>query len=149
MSFSISAGTRLYVGTPLEVYSLSAFQGVSYTEVGEIESFGEIDGGADVYEVIDPGLMRSVRFKRAADSGILAVVAADDQDDPGQNILRQAQRDVYSENHAFKIALPLPSGQQTSFFLGCVLKANRTPGDVNSVRKVTFAIAVNSDLLEA
>lgn len=147
MGFSITAGTRFYVGGETKVVSLQAFQADTYVEVREVESFGEIGDGAANYEAIDPRTARTIRLKRAYDGGVLAVVAADDMDDAGQIALHEARHDKFIDDVNFRIDLPQDDTIHSFYFSGSVLGVRRSPRGVNDVRTVTFSIAVNTELM--
>src|SRR3954468_17791323 len=93
MAVAKTAGTRLYVGPDVNTDTIGAlsdsdavtyFEGLSWTEVEEIESFGDLGDSADVATFASVKDRRMRKFKTTRDAGTMAIVCGRDPLDAGQ-----------------------------------------------------------------
>lgn len=152
MAVDTAAGTKFYVGpVNSSANGQSAYEALSYVEVGEVESISEF--GDSFNEVTFTALSdRRVRkFKGSKNAGNITVAIGHDSADTGQTNLDTALGS--DSDYAFKIELDdagtgSPSSPTTFFFRGKVMSVRTNPGDAENIVRLTAEIAINSDIVK-
>jgi len=131
-----------------EPANAAAYAGLTWTEIGFIETLGEYgdESAAIDFAVLGDGRVR--KAKGARNAGTLAVTAAHITDDPGQQAAIAAE--ATNNNYPFKVELPnkLTSGgtNEINYFIGLVMSKRLNVGANDNVVRVTFNIGVNSKI---
>lgn len=147
-----ASGTRFYIGPSVAstVDTTGEFSALSYTEVGLIETLGEVgdESNAVTFAAIGDGRVR--KAKGARDAGTMAITVGHDPSDAGQ--LAMIAAEATNNNYAFKMVLP--DGPTTSstdtvvYFRGLVMSKRLNVGENDNVVRRTFNVGVNSELYE-
>ena len=157
MSLNTTGGTGFYIGTTAAAANLTAFKADTYVEVKEIEDVGEFGDDASAAEFTSlkgtQGNPRTVRIKGAQDAGILTLTCGRDPLDAGQRAMIEAQKSGWEEEDEFNfkvVASDAPAGgtPSTFFFRGQVMSAKVNFSGADDVTRITFQIAINSEILE-
>jgi hypothetical protein len=153
MPIFTASGTTVGIGPEVDrnTDSVPKFLALQYTPVGLVENLGEF--GDEAAEVMFSPLEidRILRAKGARDAGILTMTAGHDPADVGQTKLSQAELTRF--RYAFRIDLTdYPDGGGPShtimFFRGLLLSKRSTNLNVDTVLRRSFAIAIDSPVLE-
>lgn len=145
-------GARMYIGgAKLDKdtdFVEGDFAGESWVEIGGLVNMGEV---GDSNDLITANLIAKNRTKKAkgtANAGSMALVAAADWNDEGQQAMRAAQKT--SDNFAFKIVFnDAPPGGTPSErkFIGLVMGARNQFNEANSILNLASTIEVNSNIV--
>lgn len=159
MTVSKTSGARFYIGPVVNLGTIAALsdedaltylEGLSYTEVEEVESFGDLGDSSDTVTFASVKDRRVRKFKTTRDAGTLAIVVGRDPSDPGQDALIAAEQTDY--NYAFKIVYKDAADDEMTdsieYFAGQVMSRVTNIGGGTDVTKRTFNIAVNSEVYE-
>lgn len=158
MAISKSAGARFYIGPVVNVdtveamdesAALSFFEAIAsedWTEVEEIESFGELGDNSQVATFASFKRRRVRKLKTTRDAGTMAIVVGRDPLDNGQIALVAAEKTDF--NYAFKVvyddAREEAYSPSTEYFGGVVISRPTMLGSAQDVTKRTFNIGVNT-----
>jgi hypothetical protein len=159
MGVGTNAGTRFYIGTALVVdmdqaddLVQAAMELDSWTEVGEMEDFGEIGDQAGEATFTAVGDRRVRKFKTTYNAGNMQAVVGDDSGDSGQQELIDAF--LSDADYNFKIVYNDDPGAATGqtpsvdYFRGKVMSKVKRLGTVENVKRRTFNIGINSQIVE-
>jgi hypothetical protein len=162
MAIHKTAGARFYIGPVVNVDTIEAmdeaaalafFEAIAaedWTEVEEIESFGDLGDNSDVTTFANVKDRRVRKMKTTRDAGTMAIVCGRDPLDDGQVALIAAEKTDY--NYAFKIvyndARTEDYSPTTEYFGGMVMSRPTNIGGVQDVTKRTFNIGVNTAVIE-
>lgn len=151
MSINATAKAKIYIGHPSATIStVEAFEADTYTQVKEVEDLGS--WGAEAKEISFISLADSHVRRRAGsiDSGKVALVAARDPLDPGQQIIAQNVG-----NHlpfAFKVELndaPNEAGLPTTFyFRAVIMSAQNKFGKADDLTMTEFNLGIDGAIIE-
>jgi hypothetical protein len=147
-----ASGTTFFIGPSVaaSIDTVSEFAGLTYVEVGLIESYGEYGDDASDVTFSAVGDARVRHSKGARDAGTMALVVGHDPFDAGQLALIAAEET--NNNFAFKIVLPdgptTSSTDTVNYFRGLVKSKKLNVGANNNVIKRTFNIGINSPVYE-
>ena len=150
---STTSGAKLYIGTTLAIGEGSPpaeYDDDTYVEVGEIENLGEIGDESPLVPFTAIGDARTRKLKGARDAGTMTVVVGRDPLDAGQEAMKDAERTKYDYNFKLEFA-DAPSedySDSVMYFTGKVASQRTQLGANDDVTKVSFQIAVNSDVEE-
>ena len=148
-----AAGSRFFIGgqmTPETDMVEGDFDSETWVEVDPLEGFD--DFGDEAEEVTFQAMNRNRVQKRKGtrNAGTVAVVAARNDADEGQEAMLDAEASNF--NYAFKIEYPdAPEGgtPSTDYFVGLVMSKRVTGGDgANNVLMRNFNIGINSNIVE-
>jgi len=158
MAIHKTAGARFYIGPvvnpdTVEALSDSAaldfFEAIvtnDWTEVEEIESFGDLGDNSEVATFASVADRRVRKLKTTRDAGTMAVVCGRDPLDDGQTAMIAAEKTDF--NYAFKLvyndARDEDHSPSTEYFGGMVMSRPTNIGGVQDVTKRTFNIGVNT-----
>jgi hypothetical protein len=161
MSVSKTAGARFFIGPVLnpdtvnamtEEQALTYFEAINandWTEVEEIESFGDLGDNSEVVTFANVKDRRVRKMKTTRDAGTMVLVCGRDPLDDGQAALITAEKDDF--NYAFKLvyndARDDEHSPSTDYFGGMVMSRPVNLGGVQDVTKQTFNIAVNTAVI--
>lgn len=154
MSISTTAGSAFYIGTTAAAANLTAFKADTYVELKEIEDVGEFGDEANAAEFtainVDAGNARTIRAKGARDAGVLTITCARDPLDAGQRAMIAAEKDNDDDYNFKVVASDAPSGgtPSTFFFKGRVMSAKVNFSGADDVTRITFQVAINTEILE-
>lgn len=162
MAVNKTAGARFYIGPDMNVDTLNdmddaaalaffeAIAAEDWTEVEEIESFGDLGDNSEVatFAAVDDRRVR--KFKTTRDAGTMALVCGRDPLDEGQIALVAAEKTDF--NYAFKLvyndAREESYSPSTDYFGGMVMSRPTNLGGVQDITKRTFNIGVNTAIYE-
>lgn len=155
MAVSTTSGSRLYIGPAVNIDTIKAlsdedavtyFEGLSYTEVEEIESIGEFGDESGTTTFASLKDERERMFKTVRSAGTLAVVVGRDALDAGQAALIAAEKTDF--HYAFKVVFDDSRtgsfSDSVEYFGGLVLGRRTSAGSAADITKRTFNIAVNT-----
>lgn len=162
MAIHKTAGTRFYIGPVLnidtindaanEAAALAVFEAIiegNWTEIEEIESFGDLGDNTEVATFAAVADGRVTKLKTTRDAGTLALVTAHDLLDDGQIALIAAEKTDF--NYAFRLVYADARDENfsptTEYFGGMVLSRPTNLGGVQDVTKSTFNIGVNTAVI--
>lgn len=152
MAIASTTGAKIYIG-PINTAAddETTYAGLSYTEIGEVESIGEFGDQASTITFTSLGDARVRKRKGVRDAGDLNVVCANDAADAGQAACIAAER---TENtYAFKVLLAdAADGNDTDsvfYFRALVASARLSIGAANEMIKRNFALLIDSAVIEA
>jgi hypothetical protein len=155
-----TAGARFYIGPTLvpstvnamdDAAALAYFEAIitgDWTEVEEIENFGDLGDSAQAinFTAVKDGRVR--KLKGPKDAGTMQIVVAVDELDEGQVALVAAEKTDF--NYAFKIVYADERDEgyspTTDYFGGLVMSRAKTIGGASDVTKRTFMIGVNTSV---
>jgi len=152
MPINTGAGTRLYIGPRLtaklpvaEAAAITLLSGLTYVEVGELESIG--DYGDSTNDVTFAGLAagRAEHLKGLADAGQSELSIGFDKGDAGQLALVQAYLD--RSRYDYPIKAVYVDGN-TDYFAAKVMSNKKTGISVEGVVKRTVTLGINSQIYE-
>jgi len=153
MTVNTAAGSKLFIGPVVDsdTDTQGEFEGLAYTEIGEIENFGELGDEAQSVTFTSVGDRRVRKFKGSFDAGTMSLTIGFDGADAGQTALRSAL--ASQKDYAIKLELNdgsdgSPSSPTTFYFRGKVMSRRIQVGDANNVVRATVAIGVNSEIVE-
>jgi hypothetical protein len=161
MTVSKTAGARFYIGPVANTDTIEAMDDAAalayfeaivdndWTEVEEIESFGDLGDNTEIATFASVKDRRMRKFKTTRDAGTMALVCGRDPLDDGQTALVAAERTDY--NYAFKLvyadAREEAYSPSTDYFAGMVLSRPTNLGGVGDITKRTFNIGVNTAVI--
>lgn len=161
MAISKSAGARFYIGPVVnadaieamnEAAALAFFEAIvegDWTEVEEIESFGELGDSAGVATFASMKRRRVRKLKTVRDAGTLSIVVGMDRLDDGQVALVAAEKTDF--DYAMKIVYADEREEgyspSTDYFGGMVMSRPTNIGDAQAITKRTFPIAINTSII--
>lgn len=142
---STSAGTTVSVTTsPTDSDTVAELSALTYTEIGNVESLGEVGPQANdsAVTLLKGGVQH---LKGALDNGVLPIVYAHDALDPGQIAVTAAM--ITKMEYGVKIILSPDSdtGEPGAVFLarGPIMSDRTNLGAANDVRKRTANVGLN------
>lgn len=157
MTVSTTSGAKLYIGpqtaidwTLSDPALLSLFEGIVWTEVGEIEDFGSHGDESAEVNFTSIGDSRVRKLKGPRNAGTLPIVAGRDPLDTGQAALVAAEKTKF--NYPFKIVYADAPGEDytdsVEYFEGLVMSRAVNMGTATDVTRRNFNIGINSEILE-
>lgn len=145
MAINTSAGARVYIGPATTASTQSALAALSYTEIGKVESVGEIGPQAQDVSFTPLGGDDVQHLKGSTDNGSTTITAASDPLDAGQIALKAAAQTKYE--YALKIVLAdAADGNDTDttiYVRGPVMGGRTNIGGANNVTMKTWAVGNN------
>ncbi len=150
MTVNTAAESTVYIGTTGAATTQNDFETDSYTEVGEVEDLGEFGDTAEEVTFTALKDRRTRKFKGSFNAGTLTIVCGADPSDAGQDALRSAFASDFDYNFKVMLNDAVTSGgvPTTLYFRGKVMSKGRNVGQVNNVVRQTFAVGINSEILE-
>jgi hypothetical protein len=155
MAVSKTSGTRYYIGPVVDTDAIQAltdedavtyFEGLSWTEVEEIESFGSFGDTAATVSFASVKDRRMRKYKTTRDGGTMAIVCGRDPLDAGQIALAAAERTDF--NYAFKVVFAdhrdADHTDSVEYFGGMVISRPTNLGGVGDITKQDFNVEVNT-----
>ncbi|MCK8685366.1 phage tail tube protein [Pseudomonas umsongensis] len=152
MPINTGAGTRLYIGPrltgplpPTPAAAITLLSGLTYVEVGELESIG--DYGDTINDVTFAGLAagRAQHLKGLADAGSSELSIGFDAGDAGQLALVEAFLDRSRYDYPIKVVYV---DGETDYFAAKVMSNKKTGISVEGVLKRTVTLGINSEIYE-
>jgi hypothetical protein len=150
-----TVGAKLYIGGVLDMksadFELTDFDGVTFTEIKDLESLGSLgDSAAEITQDLI-GEARTKRLKGTRSAAPMEVIAAINYEDAGQQALIAAEKT--DDDYAFKLvfddapssgAAPTPSER---YFIAKVGSATEAYDTANTVMKLNASLWVNSNIV--
>ncbi|WP_430436864.1 hypothetical protein [Oceanibaculum nanhaiense] len=159
MAFHTAAGTRLYIGTTLDVdfeaqtdeQIATAIDGDSLVEVGELETMSPFGDTAAESPFTALGDRRVRKAKGSFNAGNLAGTCAFDSGDAGQAAILAALATDFDYN--FKVVFNdgspgSPSSPTTQYFRGKVMGAPVNVGNADNVIRRDITVGINSKIVQ-
>ena len=152
MAVETAAGSKFYIGPQNSSASAQGdYEGLTYVQVGEVESIGEFGDSFNEVNFISLSNRRVKKFKSSKNAGNIQIVIGHDSADSGQDNLNTAL--ASDEDYAFKVELDdagtgSPSSPTTFYFRGKVMAAPVTPGEADNIVRIAATIGINTDVLE-
>lgn len=156
MTVATAAGSKIYIassggapdpGTPA---NQTAYEALTYTEIGEVEDLGEFGDEAGQATFTALGDRRVRKFKTTFDGGEISIVCGSDPADTGQTYLSEALAEDF--DYPFKITLndeiTVGGTPTTLYCYGRVMSKRRNVGNVENVVRQSFTVGVNSAFIE-
>jgi hypothetical protein len=148
-----TAGTKLYIGSaiPQEAMDQTAYEGITYTELGKLETLGEFGETFNEITFNDMSSRRVEKLKGNKNAGNLSVQVAFKKQDAGQVALAAALQS--DDDYAFKVEFNdagtgSPSSPTTLYFYGKVMSRTINVSNSEDVIRVNSTLAINSEILE-
>jgi hypothetical protein len=150
MTINTASGAKLALGTTASAAVLADFLADSYIEVGEIEDLGEFGDESQTVEFISLSDSRVRKLKGPRDAGTQNIVVGDDMTDEGQIAMDDAERTKFDYNIRIELndAVTLGGSNSFHYFRGKVMSRRRNVGNATNVIRKTYAIGINSDIIE-
>ena len=152
MTAYTAAGAKLFISSaPSTADDQPGFEGLSYTEVGEITNFGDFGRVYNLVTHNPVGNRKTFKKKGSYNDGSLQLTVARDPSDAGQAIITTA---LDSDSaYGFKITLNdasegSPSAPTTFYFNGLVMSYPVTLGSVDSVVQANITIEIDGTIIE-
>lgn len=158
MAISKTAGARLFIGPTQipdtieamdEAAALAHFEAIiegDWTEVEEVESFGDLGDSSQAANFASVGRRRVRKLKTTRDAGTMSIVVGVDELDDGQVALVAAEKTDF--NYAFKIVYADERDEgyspTTDYFAGIVMSRAKQIGGAQDITKRTFQLGVNT-----
>lgn len=158
MAVSTTSGTRVFIGPAVNIDTIKAlsdedavtyFEGLSYTEVEEVESIGEIGDESGTVTFASLKDERERMYKTVRNAGTMALVTGRDAIDPGQDALIAAEKTDLA--YAFKLIYDDSRPSYTDsveYFGGLVLGRRTSIGGASDLNKRTFNVAIQTAIYE-
>lgn len=153
MAVKTASGTKMWIGPQVTdaTDTASEYEALTpYTEIKEIESFGEFGDESSSVTFASVGDARVRKSKGARDAGVMSVVCGRDPLDAGQLALKAAEKT--NKEYAFKIqAADAPTNLYTDtffYFRGLVMSARDNYGANDNIVRTTYNIGINSPITE-
>lgn len=152
MAVNTGAGTRLSVGPILsadlpkdEEEAKTLLKGLTYVEVGEIESIGDYgDEDSDVtFTALSDGRVR--HLKGASDAGTTTLTVGIDRDDAGQIAMADAKRSRSRYDYPFMIKY---EDGDIDYFVGKVMSDRKATVENSTILMRNYSIGINSEVYE-
>ena len=145
MAIGTSEGSTVFIGPVTDENDLAGLEGLTYIEIGNVESIGEFGPQANDSSFTPLKGPSVQHLKGAIDNGMLPIVYAHDPLDAGQNAVRVAAGTKFE--YAIKIVLADEADANdtpTTFYARGPVFGNRTNvGGANDVRKRTSNVGLN------
>lgn len=161
MAVNTAAGSTFAIG-PQAAYAttvdwddseadiITAFEALTWTEVGEVEDLGEFGDEASEITFTALANRRVRKFKGTFDAGTVTVQAGSDPADPGQ--LAMIAAFASDLDFPFRVTLndqlTLAGEPTTLYFGGKVMSKRRNVGDVENVVRQNFPVGINTEIIE-
>lgn len=150
MTVNTAATSKVYIGTTGRATNQADYEADSYIEVGEVEDLGEFGDTAEEVTFTALADRRTRKFKGSFNAGTLTIICGSDPADAGQDAMLAAFLSDFDYN--FKVTLndevTVSGTPSTLFFSGKVMSKTRNVGQVNNVVRQTFAVGINTEILE-
>lgn len=150
-NLNASTGTKLYIcstATPA-ADDESAYEGLSWVEIGGVESIPEFGDAAGQITFNDLSAGRVKKLKGVFDAGDLSIPVAHDPLDAGQ--VAALAKVASPFNFPFKIvAADAPTEDYTDstfYFQAKVMSFKSNIADANAVTRRTLALSIDSDIV--
>lgn len=153
MTIFATAGSKLYIGEAINDkdtdFIESEFAGQSWVEIGGLTNLGELGDTAELITANIIALGRTKKVKGTRNAGSMAIVAAHNALNEGQQILRTAE--ASEDNYAFKLEFndaPVGGTPSQRLFIALVMGARNQFNEANSVMNLMGALEINSNLVQ-
>lgn len=156
MTVATAAGSKFYIassggapdpGTPV---NQSAYEALTWTEVGEVEDLGEFGDEANEVTFTSLGDRRTRKYKGSYNAGNIPVVCGSDPSDTGQSYMAAALAEDF--DYPFKIELndevTIGGTPTTLYCYGKVMTKRRNVGNSENIVRQSFTVGVNSEFIE-
>jgi hypothetical protein len=148
MTVNTAGGVTLAIGSTTEFTDIAGYESDSWTDVNEIEDGGQFgdEAAAINFTALADGRVR--KFKGPRDAGTQTLVCGDDP--KGQLLMLAAERTKFDYNIRVTLndAITLGGDPSVHYFRAKVMSARRNVGNVSNVVKITYALGINSAILE-
>lgn len=152
MPFFATAGSKVYIGGTKSMQSAdfvaSDFNAESWIEIKSLETIGTVGDTANAVTFAEIGDARQKTLKGLRVAEPMSLVAAINYDDAGQLAALAAAQTNY--DYSFRIQFnDAPPGGTPSYryFIAKVMSASEALDGADNVMKVTFNLAVNSNVV--
>lgn len=150
MGISSTMGSRAYIGPATALTDPSAMTGLTFVEIGEVESIGEFGDTAAAITFTSLAAARVRKLKGARDAGDVSIVVANDPADAGQIAAIAAEKTPYT--YAIKVvaadAVTEDWTNSEYYFAAKVMSARLGQKGANDVNKRTIVLAIDTAIHE-
>lgn len=155
MALITSSKTKFSIGTTAAATDATTFGSDTYTQIGEVESFGAFGDEAEEIKFTSLGDGRVQKIAGVRDAGSVDLMLGYDATDAGQTALIAAFNANAGAPYNFKVelndALTAGAGPHhgtTFYFKGVVLGNQFEPGSSKDVVKLRTKISITSAIVE-
>lgn len=154
MAVYATTGAKLHIATGNNALSTpadaTAYAALTWTEVKEVESYGDFGDSASLITFSAVGDKRVRKIKGAFDAGNLAVTVGRDALDTGQSAVRTAAGSPFKHNFRITLADNADANDTpTLFYFGAlVTEAPNQLGNNGDVTKQRFQLAITTAITE-
>ena len=136
-----TAGAKLSIGTNNTALATES----DWTEVGEVESFGEFGPRDDLVTFTSVGNRNTQKYKGARNDGTMSVVVGRVPSDEGQTKLREAQDDLFLWNFMVEFDDAPDAGTPTTIKMQAMVMSYTTNlGGIGDVIKASVTLEVET-----
>jgi len=152
MSVFTASGVKVSIGPAIvagnEPEDITAFEGLTYVLIGEVEDLGEFGDSVGVATFSSLSDARVRKAKTVFDAGTFDMVVGADNTDPGQQALAEAVYDY--RDFAFRVEytdkLTTGGTNTIEYFFAKVMGGTRNVGNVENIIRRTYNIGINSPI---
>jgi hypothetical protein len=144
--------TKIYVAAAVaaEPANAAAYAGLTWTEIGNVDSVGEYGDEAAEVTANVLGQGRTKVMKGVRNAGGMSLVVNRDDGDTGQAAMVAAELTKFT--YPFKVVYPnrlnATGTDGVDYFIGLVMSKRVSGGQVDSIVRRTFNVRVNSKVTE-
>lgn len=136
-------------GAPMVLSTFTAVDADDWKKISPLESLGSFGDSAEEVSFVAVDIDSRVRkIKGARDAGTMELVAGLNYADPGQLAMLAAE--ATPNSYAFRVTFndaPVGGTPSERFFVGIVMSASEQLDGANSVMKVNFKVAIQSNVV--
>lgn len=148
MATNTAAGSRFYIGPVTDAADVTAFEALTWVEVGEVEDLGEFGDQSNSVTFTALADARVRKFKGTKDAGDMTLTVGFDADDAGQLALIAAEADTSPDDYGIKVQLNDDSLDPTvAYFRGKIMSYRLQAGNADNVVRATVSIGINSPVI--
>jgi hypothetical protein len=151
MAIASTTGAQIFLG-PVNstAATAAAYEGLTYAEIGSVESIGEFGDQASTITFTSLADARVRKRKGVRDAGDLNVVVANDPLDAGQiaAIAAQATEFTYAVKVTLADGADANDTDSTFYFRALVASARLNVGEANAIIRRTLAFLIDSAIVE-
>jgi len=139
-----SAGTTISLtDSEPTTYDSAGFDGLTFTEVGEVSDLGEFGREYNLVTHNPLGSRQTVKRKGSFNDGTISMSVARTPTDTGQGTLQTAVDD--DANYSFKVEL---QDGRTLYFVAQVMSYTTNVGSVDQITSASVSLEITDEIIE-